>query len=856
MSLLKNLFGSRNDREIARINKLVVRINALEPGLKSKSEAQIKAQSEKLQERCQQGGEALDDLLPEAFALVREAARRTIGLRPYDVQLIGGVALHEGKIAEMGTGEGKTLVGTLAIYLNALTGKGTHVVTVNSYLAKRDAAWMEPVYTYLGMKLGVIHEDQGPEEKKQAYDADITYGTNNEFGFDYLRDNMVFDVKHKVQRQLHFALVDEVDSILIDEARTPLIISGEVDESSEMYPRVLQYAKQLKKTDDFTIDEKEKGVHLTDEGHQRIEALFIKGGLLSDAQGSLYDRSNLSLLHYLNAVMRALYLFQNDVDYIKRNDEIVIIDEHTGRAMPGRRWSDGLHQAIEAKEGVSINKENQTLASVTFQNYFRMYDKLAGMTGTADTEAVELQQIYSLEVLVIPTNKAIARKDADDLIFMTQKEKYAAIVDQIKDKHAKGQPILVGTASIEVSEVVAALLKKEKIKHQILNAKNHAKEAHIIEQAGCLNAVTIATNMAGRGTDIVLGGNVDAEIAQLKKPSVKRVEAMRTAWKDNHKKVKKLGGLFVLGTERHESRRIDNQLRGRCGRQGDPGASLFCLSLEDNLLRIFASDRVSGFMRSLNKEEGAALAAPMLNRAIENAQRKVEGYYFDIRKQLLKYDDVANEQRGIIYDQRAQMLEKDDLSAMLQALRVEVVEDLMARFLPQDEQEQAWNISGFEDVLANELFCAFSIDTWLEENPGKIIELAPIIVAKLQESYLKSMEMADPNGARKAEKGLMLHTLDMHWKEYLVSVDYLRQGIHLRSYAQKNPEQEFKKELFELFNETLASIRYEIVRHCAAIRVQDDSAQAQPSLLGNAFGLGSDYSVTDHGVTFRHETEE
>lgn len=702
--LLKKAFGTRNERILKELSKIVVKINALEPTIKAYSDAEIKNKTTELKS-LYQSGTPLDDLLPEAFALVREASVRTLNLRHFDVQLIGGLVLHRGKIAEMRTGEGKTLVATLPVYLNALTGKSVHIVTVNDYLAKRDAAWMGPIYNFLGLSVGVVLSNQSQEDKRAAYAADVTYGTNNEFGFDYLRDNMVFSMEEKVQRGLNFAIVDEVDSILIDEARTPLIISGPTEESSELYVKIntlIPFLKEQKKdsgqSGDYTLDEKTKQAYLTEEGHQHIEKLLVSNGLLQEGE-SLYDPKNVRLMHYINASLRAHTLFHRDVEYIVKDDQVVIVDEHTGRTMDGRRWSEGLHQAIEAKEGVSIQCENQTLASITFQNYFRLYNKLSGMTGTADTEAYEFQQIYGLEVVVIPTHLPMVREDFSDQIYLTEKEKFRAVIEDIKQCRARKRPTLVGTSSIETSEKLSALLKKEHIPHQVLNAKYHEHEAKIIAQAGSPGTVTIATNMAGRGTDIVLGGNVEAEIAALQDPTAQQIADLRKAWQESHSVVVDAGGLHVIGSERHESRRIDNQLRGRCGRQGDPGSSRFYLSLEDNLMRIFASDRVAMLMKRLGMKENEAIEHPFINKAVENAQRKVEGHNFDMRKHLLEFDDVANEQRRIIYQQRDEIMTAPDLSATINDMRNDVVNTIIsASILPQSLEEQ-WDIAGLEQQL-------------------------------------------------------------------------------------------------------------------------------------------------------------
>jgi preprotein translocase subunit SecA len=761
-----------------------------------------------------------------------------MSMRHFDVQLIGGMALHEGRIAEMRTGEGKTLVATLAVYLNALEGKGVHVVTVNDYLAKRDAKWMEPLYNFLGLSVGVVYSGQSPEEKKQAYLSDITYGTNNEFGFDYLRDNMAFNLEGKNQRGLNFAIVDEVDSILIDEARTPLVISGAVQDSSQTYKQMNALIKKLTQAEvgedgkpvgdgDFTIDEKTKGVELTEEGHTKFEDILVAEGILKEGD-SLYAPSNLSLVHHLYAALRAHYLYARDVDYIVQNKQIVIIDEHTGRTMTGRRWGEGLHQAIEAKEGAAIQAESQTLASTTFQNYFRIYNKLAGMTGTADTEAFEFQQIYGLDVVVIPTNKDIQRIDYNDLIFLTQEEKYQAVIDEIKAVVLEKRPILVGTASIETSELLSGLMKKSNIKHSVLNAKQHAQEAEIIAQAGMPGTVTIATNMAGRGTDIVLGGNWEAEIKALKDPRPEQIEKIKADWKVRNEAVLKAGGLHILGTERHESRRIDNQLRGRSGRQGDPGSTRFYLSLEDSLMRLFASDRVRNIMQALGMNKGEAIEHKMVSNAIEKAQRKVEGRNFDIRKSLLEYDDVANDQRTVIYDQRNTVMESDDISNIVAAIRDEVVNDSVSRYVPPQSIEDQWDIPGLEKYMESEFAVRLPIQAWLDEDDNLHEEsLRKKILDSVVETYAEKEKAAGAPSIRAFEKQVFLHILDTLWKEHLAAMDHLRQGIHLRSYAQKNPKQEYKREAFALFEGLLDNLKHDVVRVTSHVRVQTPEELAE-----------------------------
>ncbi len=826
-SLITRIFGSRNQRVIRNFWKVVEKINALEPEIQNLTDDQLKAKTEEFKTRVQQG-ETLDNLLPEAFAVVREVGKRTLNMRHFDVQLIGGMILHGGNIAEMRTGEGKTLVATLAAYLNALSGKGVHIVTVNDYLAKRDAAWMGPIYAFLGMSVGVILPNMHPQEKQKAYAADITYGTNNEFGFDYLRDNMAFSIGEKVQRPLNYAIVDEVDSILIDEARTPLIISGAAEDSTEMYIAINKLIPQLKKQEskegpgDYSIDEKTKQAFLSEEGHQHVEDMFTKAGLLKENE-SLYDANNIMLMHHMNAALRAHALFHRDVDYIVQNGEVVIVDEHTGRTMQGRRWSDGLHQAIEAKENVKIRQENQTLASITFQNYFRIYNKLSGMTGTADTEAYEFQQIYGLEVIVLPTNKPMVRNDQPDLVYMSTDEKFTAIIEDIKKSRAAGQPILVGTASIETSEYLSGLLKRENIPHQVLNAKFHEQEAQIIAEAGRPGTVTIATNMAGRGTDIVLGGNLEADLKNLENASPEEIAKHKADWQKRHDQVIQAGGLYVLGTERHESRRIDNQLRGRSGRQGDPGKSRFYLSLQDNLLRIFGGERLTGLMKRIGMEQGVALESRLLTNSIENAQRKVEAHNFDIRKQLLEYDDVANEQRKVIYSQRDELLAAEDIAEMINTIRHSVLEAMIDIYIPPHSLEEQWDVPGLEQQLANDFNLRLPIREWLDKDENLHEEtLRERIHAKLKESYQEKENKAGAPAVRQFEKAIMLQTLDTLWREHLAAMDYLRQGIHLRGYAQKNPKQEYKRESFELFVALLDKINYEVISTLSKFEVQQE----------------------------------
>ncbi|PJE80370.1 Protein translocase subunit SecA [invertebrate metagenome] len=831
-SFIKKIVGSRNDRQLKKMGRIVKEINGLEDQFIALTDDELKAKTAGFRERYKQG-ETLDDLLPEAFALVREAGKRVMGMRHFDVQMIGGITLHDGRIAEMRTGEGKTLVGTLPVYLNALSEKGVHVVTVNDYLAARDANWMRPLYEFLGMSVGIIVPQQEPEEKKQAYAADITYGTNNEFGFDYLRDNMAFRKEDKVQRGLNFAVVDEVDSILIDEARTPLIISGPAEDSSSLYRHMNKIAPLLKRQIEenegeqgnrghYTLDEKTRQVELTEEGHQFIEEVLQKDGLLPEGE-SLYLAQNLNLLHHVNAALKAHVLFTRNVEYIVQNNEVMLVDEHTGRAMPGRRLSEGLHQALEAKENLPIQAESQTLASTTFQNYFRNYTTLSGMTGTADTEAYEFQQIYGLEVVVIPTHKPMLRQDHNDLVYLTIHEKFDAIIADIKETVKKGSPILVGTASIEASELLSGALKKSGISHQVLNAKYHEKEAEIIAQAGKPGAVTIATNMAGRGTDIILGGNWEAEVNKLDHSSDEQVNKIKEKWQQSHKQVLESGGLHIIGTERHESRRIDNQLRGRSGRQGDPGSSRFYLSLEDSLMRIFASDRVKNFMKALGMEKGEAIEHSMVTNAIEKAQKKVEGRNFDIRKQLLEYDDVASDQRRVIYEQRDELLEADDVSSSIEAMREEVVNHLVSTFVPCQSLEEQWDISGLESQLRKDLNEDLPIQSWLDDD-DKLDDqgLHKRVLDSVIDSYKAKEELSGSEALRSFEKHILLRILDDKWKEHLATMDHLRQGIHLRGYAQKNPKQEYKREAFNLFQQMLDDIRFDTIKMLSLVRVQQD----------------------------------
>jgi preprotein translocase subunit SecA len=886
------VFGSRNQRLLKRYGSFVAAANALEPGLASLSDEALRAKTAELKERYA-ASQDLDALLPEAFALVREASRRTLGMRHFDVQLIGGIALHQGKIAEMRTGEGKTLVATLNAYLNALSGKGVHVVTVNEYLAQRDADWMGPIFRFLGLTVGVIKSNQATDEKRAAYAADITYGTNNEYGFDYLRDNLAFRPEDRVQRSLNYAIVDEVDSILIDEARTPLIISGRSEESTELYERINQLIPSLKvhkppagKANDdiestqvellgvtgnslgtmstgaalakakdgghhlieidrdakppkaqlfvpghYAIDEKSKQAHLTEEGHEYVERLLLKAGLLSAGE-SLYDPANIRLMHHLTAALRAHGLFKREVDYIIKDGEVIIVDEFTGRTMVGRRWSDGLHQAIEAKEGVRVKEENQTVASITFQNYFRMYKKLAGMTGTADTEAYEFQQIYGLEVVVIPTHMPMIRDDTPDLVYLTQQDKFDAIIEDIKDCNTRGQPVLVGTTSIETSEFLSGLLKKGKIPHQVLNAKFHEREAEIIMQAGRPGAVTIATNMAGRGTDIKLGGNLEAERAKLSSPADAELASLEADWKQRHAKVLEMGGLHIVGTERHESRRIDNQLRGRSGRQGDPGSSRFYLSLEDNLMRIFGDpERIKRMLSRAGMKSGEAIESKLLSRQIERAQRKVEAHNFDIRKQLLEYDDVANDQRRVVYQQRQELMEATEISEAIGAIRAEVVNAAVSEHVAPESVEEEWDKEGLSKALEREFGVRMDVAGMLEADHS-IDEkaLRQQVVAAVAQAYERKVEEVGPNVMREIEKQIMLRQLDSHWKEHIGALDYLRQGIHLRGYAQRNPKQEYKREAFEMFSSMLDRVKHDTISILSKIQIRrpEDAQAVEP----------------------------
>lgn len=841
INIFKKMFGTRNDRLLRALWRDVKKINELEPTIQALTDAELQAKTAEFKERLQTGA-SLNDLLPEAFATVRETSRRTMGMRHFDTQLIGGIVLHSGKISEMRTGEGKTLSATLAVYLNALTGRGVHVVTTNDYLAKRDADWMRPIYEFLGLTVRYNLANMNAQQKKEAYLSDIVYGTNNEFGFDYLRDNMVYNLEDRVQRSLTYAIVDEVDSILIDEARTPLIISGQAEASSDLYLKIktlIPHLKEQKMTEDqkeedlteeqrgdFHLDEKNHQAHLTERGHETVESLLLEMGLLGPGD-SLYDPAHISLMHYIYATLRAHTLYQRDVHYVVKNNQVIIVDEHTGRLMEGRRWSEGLHQAVEAKENVPIQLENQTLATITLQNYFRLYEKLSGMTGTADTEAFEFQKIYGLEVVVIPPNRPTIRQDLGDQVFLTQQQKFKIIVEKIKELQEKQQPVLVGTASIENSEKLSNFLKKEKITHQVLNAKQHEFEAKIIAEAGRPGTITIATNMAGRGTDIVLGGNLEAELAELKVQTPEEIEQHKQDWKKRHELVLQAGGLHVLGTERHESRRIDNQLRGRSGRQGDPGSSQFYLSMEDNLLRIFAAERMANLMRRLGVQEHDVIEHAMITRAIERAQRRVEGINFDIRKNLLEYDDVANDQRKVIYQQRLELLKSEDISQAIANMREDALNNLIDDYIPPQSLEEQWDIIGLEQRIQRDFASKLAISQWLTQDEQLHEEtLREKIIQTIAADYHQKMAAIDPQSVQRVQQSIVLQTLDSHWRDHLAGMDYLRQGIHLRGYAQKNPSQEFKRESFDMFTSMLASIKYEIVSALGKIQFADASQAA------------------------------
>ncbi|MEY4768434.1 MAG: preprotein translocase subunit SecA [Pseudomonadota bacterium] len=857
--LVKLVIGSRNDRLIKKKLKVVAKINALAAEYEKLSDDALKAKTQTFRQRLLEG-EKLDNLIPEAFATVREASTRIFKMRHFDVQLIGGMVLNSGKIAEMKTGEGKTLMATLAAYLNALPARGVHVITVNDYLAARDATMMSQLYGFLGLTTGVILSELTTEQRRKAYAADITYGTNNEFGFDYLRDNMAFTADQKVQRDLYFAIVDEVDSILIDEARTPLIISGPTDEGTDIYLRVNKIVplltKQLKEGEagDFTLDEKSKQVHLTEEGHERVEQLMLDHGLIQEGE-SLYSYANIRLMHYLSASLRAHHLFFLDVNYIVANNEVIIVDEFTGRVMPGRRWSEGLHQAIEAKENVPVQNENQTLASITFQNYFRLYEKLSGMTGTADTEAFELNKIYGLEVVVIPTHRPMIREDLGDVVYLSAKQKYRAVVEDIKDCYKRGQPVLVGTTSIENSELISRMLQQQGIKHEVLNAKQHEREAHIIAQAGMPGAITIATNMAGRGTDIVLGGNLDAEFALFPEANPAEKDKIRGAWLERHNQVIASGGLHVIGSERHESRRIDNQLRGRSGRQGDPGSTRFYLSLEDDLMRIFASERVAAIMQKLGMDEGEAIEHPWVTRSIENAQRKVEARNFDIRKEILAYDDVANDQRKVIYAQRNELMATDNISEIIQHIRHDVINQIISRHIPPKTMTEQWNIKGLEEQLRDEFLLSMSITEILaNDRTLREEQLREQIIEKVEQAYQEKEQFIGAKDLRNFEKSIMLQVLDNSWKEHLAAMDHLRQGIHFRGYAQKDPKQEYKRESFEMFTRLLDNIKYEVITVLSRISINQvyDDSEFEVHNIANA---KTETIIVDNNQPIEDETE-
>jgi len=844
-NLLKKVFGSRNDRLLKQYRATVAKVNALEPTIQKLSDDDLRAKTEEFRDRLAKG-ETLDQLLPEAFAVVREAAVRVHGMRHFDVQLIGGMALHQGKIAEMRTGEGKTLMATLAAYLNALSGKGVHIITVNDYLASRDAETMGRIYGFLGLTTGVILSQQDPNTKQAAYAADITYGTNNEFGFDYLRDNMVFTPDQRVQRKLNFGIVDEVDSILIDEARTPLIISGQADDNVAVYqamnvvpPRLERQERDIKDDEpedqrcavgDYVVDEKAHQVTLTERGHERVEAILTEIGLLA-AGTSLYDATNITLMHHIYAALRAHVLFHRDQHYVVQNNEVIIVDEFTGRLMQGRRWSDGLHQAVEAKEGVAIQRENQTLASITFQNYFRMYAKLSGMTGTADTEAYEFQQIYGLETVIIPTNRPMIRKDMNDLVYRTAGEKWKAVIDDIRDCHHRGQPVLVGTTSIEVNEFLSGMLKKEGLPHQVLNAKQHAQEAQVVADAGLPGAITIATNMAGRGTDIVLGGSIAKRLDMIRAAENlddaekdKRIADEKAQWQPRHKQVLDAGGLHIIGTERHESRRVDNQLRGRSGRQGDPGSSRFYLSLDDPLLRIFGGERLKAIMERLKMPEGEAIEHAMVNRSLESAQRKVEQRNFDIRKQLLEYDDVANDQRKVIYTQRNELLETDDVSAGVAGMHAQVLNDVINEHMPPGSMAEQWDVEGLTRALKSDYLLDCPVQQWLDADERLDEQgVRDKVVQTAAEIYAQKEALAGAQNIRHFERAMLLQSLDNHWREHLAAMDHLRQGIHLRGYAQKNPKQEYKREAFELFERMLGTITQEVAQVTLTVQIKSEA---------------------------------
>uniref|UniRef100_D5X4I3 Protein translocase subunit SecA n=1 Tax=Thiomonas intermedia (strain K12) TaxID=75379 RepID=D5X4I3_THIK1 len=880
VKFLTSLFGSRNERLLRQYRRVVERINALEPQFERLSDDELKAKTAEFRQQVA-NGRSLDDLLPEAFAVVREGGKRALKMRHFDVQMIGGMALHNGKIAEMRTGEGKTLVGTLPVYLNALSGKGVHVVTVNDYLARRDAEWMSRLYTFLGLTVGINLPNMTKAEKQAAYAADVTYGTNNEYGFDYLRDNMVYEPAERVQRGLNYALIDEVDSILIDEARTPLIISGQADDNTDLYkkinvivPRLERQigeedpitGKGVEKPGDFTVDEKAHQVFLTESGHEKTEAILTEMGLIPPGT-TLYDAANIALMHHVYAALRANHLYHRDQHYVVQNGEVIIVDEFTGRIMAGRRWSDGLHQAVEAKEGVDIQSENQTLASITFQNYFRMYAKLGGMTGTADTEAFEFQEIYKLETVVIPTNKPIRRKDAQDKVYKTAHERDLAVVEDIRDCHERGQPVLVGTTSIESSEKLSMLLQQKKLPHQVLNAKQHAREAEIVAQAGRPGMITIATNMAGRGTDIVLGGNVEKQCEIIEadpnlsdEEKAAKVHTLKSEWQSLHDQVIAAGGLHIIGTERHESRRIDNQLRGRSGRQGDPGSTRFYLSLDDALMRIFAGDRVKAIMERLKMPEGEAIEAGMVTRSIESAQRKVEARNFDIRKQLLEYDDVSNEQRKIIYQQRNELLDSTEVSEQITSLRQGAFSDLVRAYVPEQSMEEQWDIPGLEKVLRDEWQIELPLKEWLESDENMTDEdVLERVLEAADTAYSTKVDLVGRDNFAQFERVVLLQTLDQQWREHLSSLDHLRQGIHLRGYAQKQPKQEYKREAFELFGMMLDSVKSEVTRVLMTVQVQspEQAEQAAENMEQQAQRIHINFQHADatSGISVLDSTE-
>lgn len=868
-NLIRNVIGSKNSRELKRMGKIVEKINSYEVQIQALSDTELKAKTEEFKQRIKEGA-SLEKILPEAFAVCREASIRVMGMRHFDVQMIGGITLHEGCIAEMRTGEGKTLVGTLPTYLNALTGNSVHVVTVNDYLARRDAQWMQPLYEFLGLSVGIVVPGQNTEEKRAQYASDIVYGTNNEFGFDYLRDNMAFSLEDKVQRDLSFAIVDEVDSILIDEARTPLIISGPAEDSSETYRAINKLVPKLERGElneenpelsngHFVVDEKSKNVEMTEEGHELVEELLIQEGLLKEGD-SLYASANLALMHHVLSALKAHAVFQKNVDYIVQAGQVVIVDEHTGRTMPGRRWSDGLHQAVEAKENLEVQAESQTLASTTFQNFFRLYDKLAGMTGTADTEAYEFQQIYGLNVVVIPTNREVKRIDYNDVVYSTQEEKYNAVIEETRKVMAEGRPILIGTASIEASEYVSQLLTKAKVPHNVLNAKENDREADIIAEAGRPGAVTIATNMAGRGTDIVLGGKWESELAALENPSEAQIAAAKADWQKRHEAVLAAGGLHIIGTERHESRRIDNQLRGRAGRQGDAGSTRFFLSLEDNLMRIFMSDRMRSMMRALGMKDGESIEHKMVSNAVEKAQRKVEGRNFDIRKSLLEYDDVANDQRRVIYTQRNDIMQMESISEIISNIRQDVIKDVLDRFIPPHSVEEQWDIPGLEEQIFEEFDLQLPIGQWLAgKGTEKVFEedLHAKITAAVQEIYDNKAEQAGVSVINQFEKQIMLQVLDNLWKDHLATMDHLRQGIHLRGYGQKNPKQEYKRESFILFEQLLHNIKHDTIRILSHVKVRGEEEiqqlEAERRAAAEALAQQAKYQ---HGDSEENETDD